>query len=106
MKTIAAVIICAVVAFFVSASFDMPAEAKKFKPPKVAKNVGKSVSKGVRNASRSVTRAARWGGNAVWVGTGIGLGHAKVTKNCTYYYNRYKETRAAKWKNQYNACIR
>jgi hypothetical protein len=40
MKTIAAIMICAVAAFFVSASFDRPAEAKKYKPPKVAKNVG------------------------------------------------------------------
>ena len=48
----------------------------------------------------------RWSGNAVWVGTGLGWGHAKVTNNCTYYYNRYKQTRDPKWKNQYNACIR
>jgi hypothetical protein len=59
-----------------------------------------------RNTGRTIGNAARWGGNAVWVGTGVGWGHAKVTNNCTYYYNRYKETRAAKWKNQYNACIR
>lgn len=106
MRRIAAIIVCAVAASFVSASFDAPAEAKKVKPPKVAKNVGKSVGKAARNTGKTIGNAARWGGNAVWVGTGIGAGHAKLTKNCTYYYNRYKETRDPKWKNQYNACIR
>lgn len=106
MKTIAAIVICAVAAFFVSGSFDAPAEAKKFKPPKVGKNIGKSVGRAARNTGKTIGNVTRWGGNAVWVGTGIGAGHARVTNNCTYYYNRYKETRAAKWKNQYNACIR
>jgi hypothetical protein len=106
MKTIAAIIICAVAAFFVSTSFDTPAEAKKVHAPHVGKNFGKSVGRAARNTGRTIGNAARWGGNAVWVGTGVGWGHAKVTNNCTYYYKRYKETRAAKWKNQYNACIR
>jgi len=106
MKTIAAIVICAVAAFFVSARFDTPAEAKKYKPPKVAKNVGKSVGKTVRNTGKTIGSAARWGGNALWVGTGLGWGHAKATNNCTYHYKRYKETRDPKWKNQYNACIR
>jgi len=106
MKTIAAIMICAVAAFFLSASFDTTAEAKKVKAPHVAKNVGKSVGKTVRNTGKTIGSAARWGGNALWVGTGIGWGHAKVTNNCTYYYKRYKETRDPKWKNQYNACIR
>jgi hypothetical protein len=106
MKTIAALMICAVAAFFAGASFSTPAEAKKVHPPKAAKNFGKSVGKAARNTGKTIGNAARWGGNAVWVGTGIGAGHARVTNNCTYYYNRYQETRAAKWKNQYNACIR
>lgn len=106
MKTITIIAMCAVAAFFVTASFDAPAEAKKVHPPKVAKNVGKSVGRAARNTGRTIGSAARWGGNAVWVGTGIGWGHAKVTNNCTYYYKRYKETRDPKWKNQYNACIR
>ncbi|ODR97766.1 hypothetical protein AUC69_01175 [Methyloceanibacter superfactus] len=106
MRGIAAITVCAVAAFFASASFDAPAEAKKFKPPHVAKNFGKQAGKAARNAGKSVSRAARWGGTALWVGTGVGWGHAKVTNNCTYYYNRYKETRDPKWKHQYNACIR
>lgn len=106
MKTATTIAICAVAAFFTTASFDTPAEAKKFKPAHVGKNVGKSVGRAARNTGRTIGNAARWGGNAFWVGTGVGWGHARVTNNCTYYYNRYKETRAAKWKNQYNACIR
>lgn len=106
MKTATTIAICAVAAFFTTASFDTPAEAKKFKPAHVGKNVGKSVGRAARNTGRTIGNAARWGGNALWVGTGVGWSHAKVTNNCTYYYNRYKETRAAKWKNQYNACIR
>ncbi|ODS04055.1 hypothetical protein AUC71_06170 [Methyloceanibacter marginalis] len=106
MKTATTIAICAVAAFFTTASFDTPAEAKKFKPAHVGKNVGKSVGRAARNTGRTIGNAARWGGNALWVGTGVGWGHARVTNNCTYYYNRYKETRAAKWKNQYNACIR
>lgn len=106
MKTATTIAICAVAAFFTTASFDTPAEAKKFKPAHVGKNVGKSVGRAARNTGRTIGNAARWGGNAIWVGTGVGWGHAKVTNNCTYYYNRYKETRATKWKNQYNACIR
>jgi hypothetical protein len=106
MRGIAAITVCTIAAFFVTASFDAPAEAKKIKPPHVAKNVGKNVGKAARNAGKSVSRAARWGGNALWVGTGVGWSHARVTNNCTYYYNRYKETRDPKWKNQYNACIR
>lgn len=106
MRGIAAIMICAAAAFFVTASFDTPAEAKKFKPPKVAKNVGKQVGNTARKAGKSVSRAARWGGNAVWVGTGLGWGHAKVTNNCNYYYKRYRDTGDRKWRNQYNACIR
>ena len=105
MKTIAAIMMCAVAAFFVSASFDV-VEAKKYKPPKVAKNVGKSVGRAARYTVKTIGNVTRWGGNALWVGTGVGWGHAKVTNNCNYYYKRYKETRDPKWKNQYNACIR
>lgn len=106
MRTIAAIIMCAVAAFFVSASFDAPAEAKKVHAPKAAKKVGKSVSRAARNTGKTIGNVTRWGGNALWVGTGVGWGHAKVTNNCNYYYKRYKDTRDPKWKNQYNACIR
>lgn len=106
MKTITAVTLCTIAAFAFGASFDVPAEAKTVHPQKAAKNFGKSVGKAARNTGKTIGNAARWGGNAVWVGTGVGWGHAKVTNNCTYYYNRYKETRDPKWKNQYNACIR
>jgi hypothetical protein len=106
MKTATTIAVCAVAALFTTASFDTPAEAKKIKPAHVGKNVGKQVGRAARNTGRTIGNATRWGGNALWVGTGVGWGHAKVTNNCTYYYNRYKETRAAKWKNQYNACIR
>ena len=106
MRTIATIMLCAVAALFVTASFDTPAEAKKYKPAHVGKNFGKSVGRAARNTGRTIGSATRWSGNAVWVGTGLGWGHAKVTNNCTYYYNRYKQTRDPKWKNQYNACIR
>jgi hypothetical protein len=106
MRTIATIAIVAVAAFFLTANVTAPAEAKTVHPPKVAKNFGKQVGKTVRNTGRTINSAARWSGNAVWVGTGLGWGHARVTNNCTYYYKRYQETRDAKWKNQYNACIR
>jgi hypothetical protein len=101
MKTIAAITVLEVAAFFASVSLNTPAEAKKFKPPHVGKNVGKAA----RNAGKSVSRAARWGANGIWIGTGIGAGYATVTSNCNYYYKRYRETGDRKWRNKYNACI-
>jgi len=75
-KLIPAIAVSTAVAFFAAASIDTPAEAKKFKPPQAAKHVGKSVGKPARNAGRSVSRAARWGGNTIWVYTGLGAGHS------------------------------
>ncbi len=104
MRTIAAITICAVAAFFASATIDSDAEAKRIKPH-VSKNVGKQAGKTVRNAGRGVSRSVRWGTNAIWVGTGLAAGHAALTNNCNYYYRRYKETGDRKWRNKYNACI-
>lgn len=106
MRTITTVSVFAVVAMFATVSLDTAAEARKVHAPRGAKNVSKSIGKTVRNAGRSVGNAARWTGNALWVGTGVGWGHAKVTNNCNYYYKQYKQTGNPKWKNQYNACIR
>lgn len=109
MRVIAAITIFVFAAFFTMVSFEAPADAR----PRVAKNVGKGFNKatrgvyrGVRGAGRSVYRGARWGTRALWVGTGVGATHAAMTRNCNYYHKRYRETRAAKWRNKYNACIR
>ena len=113
MRALAILMLCAGVGFAVPASFGTPAEAK----PKVSKNFGKNVGKGmrnvsrgvsrsVRNASRSVYNSARWGGRTIWVGTGLGAGAARASRNCNYYYRRYRDTGHAKWRNRYNACIR
>ncbi len=115
MKIITTVALCAFAAFAVSASFDTPAEARP--KPKVSKNVGKSFSKSMRKASkgisnsvrgvsRGVTRSARWGARSVWYGAGVGAGAALATRNCNYYYRRYKETGYRKWRDRYNSCIR
>jgi len=106
-KLIPAVAVPTAVAFFAAASIDTRAEAKKYKPPKVAKNVGKSVGgRAALNTGKTIGSDKRWGVNGIWVNTGLGAGHAALTNNCTYYYKRYKETRNAKWRNKYNACIR
>jgi len=109
MKITTAVAIFVFVAFAGTMTVQSPAEAR----PGVAKSVGKGLNtatrgvyRGVRGAGRSVYRGARWGTRALWVGTGVGAGAAAMTRNCNYYRKRYKETRAAKWRNRYNACIR
>lgn len=105
MKLIAAIAVSTAVAFLAVMSIDTPAEAKKFKPPHAAKQVGKSVGKAARNAGKSVSKAARWGVDGIWIGTGLGAGHAALTNNCNYYYKRYRETGDPRWRNKYNACI-
>jgi len=105
MRSIAVITVCAAAAFFASVTIDTPAEAKRIKPPHVAKNVGKSVGKAARNAGKTVSRSVRWGTDAIWVGTGLAAGRAALTNNCNYYYRRYKETGDRKWRNKYNACI-
>ena len=105
MKTIAAIAVGAVAAFFAIATVDTPAEAKKFKPAHAAKNVGKQAGKVARNAGRGVARSVRRGTDAIWVGTGLAAGHAAITNNCSHYYRRYQETGDRKWRNKYNACI-
>ena len=105
MKTITIITTFAVAALVVFLSFDTPAEAKKYRPAQVAKNIGKSVGNTARKATKGISRSARWSANAVWVGTGLGTAHAVVSKNCNYYYRRYQETRNPKWRNKYNACI-
>jgi len=109
MKTITALAIFCFVAFAAAMSFQAPADAR----PHVARGVGnglnaatRGVYRGVRGVGRGVYQGARWGTRAVWVGAGVGAGHAALTGNCEYYRNRYQETRAAKWRNKYNACIR
>ncbi|MEM7193027.1 MAG: hypothetical protein AAF405_09250 [Pseudomonadota bacterium] len=120
MKLITAIAVFVMMAFAANVSFHAPAEAR----PNVGKNIGKGVNaatrgvyrgvrgagrgvyRGVRGAGRGVYNGARWGTRALWVGTGVGAGHAAMTRNCNYYYRRYQETRAAKWRNKYNACIR
>lgn len=115
MKTITTLALCAFAAFAVSTSFDTPVEARP--KPKVSKNIGKSfnntmrrasrgVSNSVRGVSRGVARSARWGARGVWYGTGVGAGAALATRNCNYYYRRYKDTGQPKWRNRYNSCIR
>jgi hypothetical protein len=106
MKTIATVTVCVLAALVASVSFDAPAEAKKFKPAKVSKNIGKSVGKTARKAGKEISRSARWGADAIWIGTGLGAGTAALTQNCKYYYRRYQDTRDPKWRSKYNACIR
>lgn len=105
MKFVTTVAACVLAAALLSLSLDTPAEAKKFKPAQVSKNIGKNVGKTARKATKEVSRSVRWGANAVWVGTGIGAGHARLTNNCRYYYQRYQETRNSKWRDKYNACI-
>jgi len=109
MRVIAAITIFIFTAFFVTVSFEAPADAR----PRVGQKVGKGfnnatrgVYRGVRGAGRGVYRGARWGTRALWVGTGVGAGAAAMTRNCSYYRKRYEETRARKWRNKYNACIR
>lgn len=109
MKTITALAIFCFVAFTAAMTFQAPADAR----PHVAKGVGnglnvatRGVYRGVRGVGRGVYQGARWGTRAVWVGAGVGAGHAALTRNCEYYRKRYEETRAAKWRNKYNACIR
>ena len=109
MRAIAAITIFIFTAFFVTVSFEAPADAR----PRVGQKVGKGfnnatrgVYRGVRGAGRGVYRGARWGTRALWVGTGVGAGAAAMTRNCSYYRKRYEETRARKWRNKYNACIR
>jgi hypothetical protein len=105
MKTITTITACVLAALVLSLSFDTPAEAKKYKPAQVSKNIGKSVGNTARKATKGISKSARWGANAVWVGTGIGAAHAAVSKNCNYYYRRYQDTRNPKWRNKYNASI-
>ena len=109
MRVIAAITIFIFTAFFVTVSFEAPADAR----PRVGQKVGKGfnnatrgVYRGVRGAGRGVYRGARWGTRALWVGTGVCAGAAAMTRNCSYYRKRYEETRARKWRNKYNACIR
>lgn len=120
MKIITTIAIFAFLAFAGTATVSTPAEARQ----SVGKSIGKGFSsatrgvyrgmrgasrgvyRGVRGAGRGVYRGARWGTRALWVGTGVGAGAAAVTRNCSYYHKRYRETRSAKWRNRYNACVR
>ena len=109
MKIITAIATFVFVAFAATITFEAPADAR----PGIGRSVGKGLNtatrgvyRGVRGAGRGVYRGARWGTRALWVGAGVGAGHAALTRNCEYYRKRYQETRAAKWRNKYNACIR
>jgi hypothetical protein len=70
------------------------------------KNIGKSVGKTARKAGKEISRSARWGADAIWIGTRLGAGTAALTQNCKYYYRRYQDTRDPKWRSKYSACIR
>ena len=120
MRVIAAITVFIFTAFFVTVSFEAPADARPRVGQKVGKGfnnatrgvyrgvrgAGRGVYRGVRGAGRGVYRGTRWGTRALWVGTGVGAGAAAMTRNCSYYRKRYEETRARKWRNKYNACIR
>ena len=114
MRAVTTLTIFVLTAFLATTTFDIPAADAR---PRVAKSAGKNfsksvrrttkgVSRSVRSVGRGVGRSARRGARTIWVGTGIGAGAAAVTRNCNYYYQRYQETRHAKWRNKYNACIR